>query len=226
VAGEIVPPQRSAPKFYVIVNNVAKKANVGTMVRSAAAFGATAMLIVGRKKSTTFFGSFGSNKHLKIMYFDKLEDACAFARSKGCVVWGVEIDSEAVSVVSRPFRGSAAFLMGNEGHGLNAQERRAVDRLVYIPHHGNGTASLNVTVASSIIFHQYATWARYPEREFEGQKMVVDPVVYKSGADLDAGDLRVRAKRRAEREAAAQEVDSMAAASMAALLGSSGASDY
>ena len=69
------PARRAVPEFYVIVNNVAKKANVGTMVRSAAAFGATAMLIAGRKKSTTFFGSFGSNKHLKIMYFDKLEEA-------------------------------------------------------------------------------------------------------------------------------------------------------
>ena len=97
----------AAARFYVIVNNVAKKANVGTMVRSAAAFGAKAMLIVGRKKSTTFFGSFGSNKHLKIMYFDKPVDG-AFARAKGCVVWGIEMDRDAVSVVSRPLRGSAA----------------------------------------------------------------------------------------------------------------------
>ena len=210
------------PEFYVIVNNVSKKANVGTMVRSAAAFGAKAMLIVGRKKSTTFFGSFGSDTHVKIMYFDKLGEACQFARSRGCEILGIEIDSEARSIISHPFKGSVAFLMGNEGHGLTDHERRFIDRLVYIPHYGNGTASLNVTVASSIIFHHYAAWAGYREREFEGQKMVVDPIVHKRG-ELDADDMQLRARRKAMKEAASasQDVDISA---MANVLGES--TDY
>tara|TARA_B100000780_G_C21058037_1_gene425176 strand:- start:345 stop:1124 length:780 start_codon:yes stop_codon:yes gene_type:complete len=187
------------PAYYIIINNVAKKANIGTMMRSAAAFGATAMFVVGRKKSTTMFGSFGTNKHMKVIYFDKLHQAVEHAKRLGCTIWGVEIDEKAVSIVSHPFRGSAAFLMGNEGHGLTESERKVIDRYVYIPHHGNGTASLNVTVASSIIFQHYATWAGYEEREFEGQKMVVDPVKLKTAPDAD--DLKVRAKRKAEREA-------------------------
>ena len=195
----------SSPHWFAIVNNVSKRSNVGTMVRSAAAFGARAMLVVGRKKSTSFFGAFGSHKHVQILYFDRLTDACDYARGTGCTVWGVEIDSAARSVVGHPFRGPAAFLMGNEGHGLTASERAAVDALVYIPHHGNGTASLNVTVASSIIFHHFATWARYPERAFAGQKMVVDPPACKTGeGDLDAVDLRTR-DRRAKAKAAALE---------------------
>ena len=47
-------PQPS-PHFYVIINNVAKKTNVGNMLRSCAAFNAKAMLVVGRKKQVTFF---------------------------------------------------------------------------------------------------------------------------------------------------------------------------
>jgi hypothetical protein len=46
---------------------------------------------------------------------------------------------------------------------------------VYIPQHGPGTASLNVTVAASIVLHHFATWAGYQEREREGAKFVVAP---------------------------------------------------
>jgi hypothetical protein len=38
-----------------------------------------------------------------------------------------------------------------------------------------GTASLNVTVAASIILHHFAVWAAYPERQREGAKFIVDP---------------------------------------------------
>ena len=85
---------------------------------------------------------------------------------------------------------------------MSSREKPLTVLCIY--HTRNGTAR-DVTVASSIIFHQYATWAGYPEREFEGQKMVVDPVVHKTG-ELDADDLRVRAQRRALREAQRQRM--------------------
>lgn len=50
---------------------------------------------------------------------------------------------------------------------------RLCDGFVYIPQHGPGTASLNVTVAASIVLHHFAVWAGYPEREREGAKFVV-----------------------------------------------------
>ena len=195
------------PAFYIIIHNVAKKQNIGTMMRSAAAFGAAGMFVVGRKKSTTMFGSFGTNKHVKVAYFDKLQEAVDHAKTLGCVIWGVEIDSRAVSIVKHPFHGSVAFLMGNEGHGLTDKERQVVDRYVYIPHYGNGTASLNVTVASSIIFQHYATWAGYDEREFAGQKMVVDAPDVKLSPD--ANDLQLRAGRKARHDVQETSVENV-----------------
>ena len=55
------------------------------------------------------------------------------------------------------------------------------DQFVYIPHYGNGTASLNVAVAASIVFHHFAMWAKYAERERKGNKFVVTPVIPPSG---------------------------------------------
>lgn len=50
---------------------------------------------------------------------------------------------------------------------------RLCDGFVYIPQHGPGTASLNVTVAASIVLHHFAVWAGYPERQRQGAKFVV-----------------------------------------------------
>ncbi len=48
------------------------------------------------------------------------------------------------------------------------------DSFVYIPQYGMGTASLNVTVAASIILHQFALWAEYEEAPRQGVKFVVE----------------------------------------------------
>jgi len=44
---------------------------------------------------------------------------------------------------------------------------------VYIRQYGSGTASLNVSVAASIVMHHFAMWANYDERAREGEKFLV-----------------------------------------------------
>lgn len=39
--------------------------------------------------------------------------------------------------------------------GLSAKECEICDFFIYIPQYGGGTASLNVTVAASIVLHHY-----------------------------------------------------------------------
>ena len=64
-----------------------------------------------------------------------------------CTLCGVEITEGAAGVHKHPFRGSTAFLMGNEGHGLTEAQLAACDHFVYIPQHSTATASLNVNAA-------------------------------------------------------------------------------
>lgn len=42
-----------------------------------------------------------------------------------------------------------------QGSGLSAKEYEICDFFVYIPQYGCGTASLNVTVAASIVLHHF-----------------------------------------------------------------------
>ena len=44
------------------------------------------------------------------------------------------------------------------------------DHFVYIPQYTSKTASLNVTVATSIVLQRFASWAAYKEAEMHGEK--------------------------------------------------------
>ena len=59
------------------------------------------------------------------------------------------------------FRGNTVFMLGNEGSGLNKNQIDICDHFVYIPQYTEKTASLNVAIAGSIIFHHFAIWANY-----------------------------------------------------------------
>lgn len=60
-----------------------------------------------------------------------------------------------------------------QGSGLSPQQAQLCDAFVYIPQYGAGTASLNVTVAASIVLQHFAVWAGYPERPRTGEKYKV-----------------------------------------------------
>ncbi|XP_010242551.1 PREDICTED: uncharacterized protein LOC104586876 isoform X1 [Nelumbo nucifera] len=157
---------------FVMVHNIAKRHNVGTLARSATAFGVSELILVGRRDFNAF-GSHGSTSHLRFRHFHSLHDARLYLKERDCDICGVEITDGAVAVNQHPFRKSTAFLLGNEGTGLSTKECEICDFFVYIPQYGSGTASLNVTIAASIVLHHFGVWAGFPERTRDGNKFVV-----------------------------------------------------
>ncbi|KAJ8636556.1 hypothetical protein MRB53_010823 [Persea americana] len=163
----------AAAESFVVVHNVAKRHNVGTLARSATAFGVSELVLVGRRDFNAF-GSHGSTSHLRFRHFHSLSEARIYLKNeKDCDICGVEITDGAVAVNHHPFRKSTAFLLGNEGTGLSAKESEICDFFVYIPQYGCGTASLNVTVAASIVLHHFGVWAGFPERIRDGNKFTI-----------------------------------------------------
>lgn len=127
---------------YVVVHNIAKRHNVGTLARSATAFGVSELILVGRRDFNAF-GSHGSTSHLRFRHFHSLSDArqflkvrflfnpslfcfflgseceilnwvLCFLKEKDCDICGVEITDTAMPVNQHPFNKSTAFLLGNE----------------------------------------------------------------------------------------------------------------
>ncbi|KAL2650198.1 hypothetical protein R1flu_018326 [Riccia fluitans] len=166
--------EESPPRFesFILVHNVAKRHNLGTIARSATAFGVTELILVGRKDFNAF-GSHGASLHVQFRHFHTLPEAALYLKAKNVDICGVEIVDGAKAVNKHPFTRSTCFMLGNEGTGLSKKEMEICDFFVYIPQCGAGTASLNVTVAGSIVLHHFAVWAGFEEREREGHKFVV-----------------------------------------------------
>eukprot|EP01023_Acetabularia_acetabulum_P031137 TRINITY_DN29319_c0_g1_i1.p1 TRINITY_DN29319_c0_g1~~TRINITY_DN29319_c0_g1_i1.p1 ORF type:complete len:219 (+),score=22.93 TRINITY_DN29319_c0_g1_i1:120-776(+) len=162
------------PKCYVIVFNISKRANIGTLLRCCTAFNVTTVCLVGSRQFNTF-GAHGSDDFVHFMHFNTLEECTQHLKNDcKCRIIGIEITDEAQNVTSHPFEGNTAFMLGNEGTGMTEKQITLCDSFVYIPQFGAGTASLNVTVAASIVLHHFASWAGFQERHREGQKYVVD----------------------------------------------------
>ena len=160
------------PESILVLHNVAKKKNFGDLIRTASALGVREVVVVGAQKLQSF-GAHGCAGFLRFSHFNKLPEAIAYLHDvRGAKLCGVEIMPEAAPVQSHPFCGPTAFLMGNEGQGLTPTQISACDQFVYIPHHSDATASLNVNAAAAVVLHHYAMWAALPEAIRDGFKYV------------------------------------------------------
>ena len=139
----------------------------------AAAMGVEEIIVVGAKNPATH-GAQGCASHVKFSHFLNFKTACAYLRDvRRASLCGVEITPDAQPVQKHPFKGTTAFLMGNEGQGLTPQQIEACEQFVYIPQHSDATASLNVNAACAVVLHHFAMWAALPEAPREGFKFDV-----------------------------------------------------
>ena len=132
--------------------------------------GVEEIIVVGAKNLATH-GAQGCASHVKFSHFLNFKTACAYLRDvRRASLCGVEITPDAQPVQKHPFKGTTAFLMGNEGQGLTPQQIEACEQFVYIPQHSDATASLNVNAACAVVLHHFAMWAALPEAPREGYK--------------------------------------------------------
>lgn len=168
-------------KIYLVIFNISKRPNVRSLLCTAAAFGCHGVFVVGQrnfdlnpdgKDVPTPIKEFIRNGNAKtdkegmfVQHFDKWKIFVEFLRAQQhprIQMIGVEIHVDAKSIdhyCTNTTEGAnngndIAFLMGNEGQGLSDKQMEACDGFVRIPQYGNGTASLNVNVAASIILQR------------------------------------------------------------------------
>lgn len=120
-----------SPPLYLIVYNVSKRHNIGTLLRCATAFAARAVCLVGAREYNSW-GAHGSEAHVPLRHYASLEAAAADLKGPlGCRVVGVEIAEGAVAVQRFPWAaGPVALMLGNEGAGLSERQARLCDAFV------------------------------------------------------------------------------------------------
>ena len=171
--------------FYLLIYNISKKNNIGTLIRSASAFNVKKVLVLGENKKVLkkFFGSQGTVKKTEFLFFEDSKTLKEFCKENKIFICGIEIGEESKPIQSQPFKGNTLFVLGNEGLGMNRKQKEILDHSVYIPQYSSKTGSLNVAIAASIIFHHFGVWANYKEATFTSSKFDVQYI--KGGIDYN-----------------------------------------
>uniref|UniRef100_K3WZH7 tRNA/rRNA methyltransferase SpoU type domain-containing protein n=1 Tax=Globisporangium ultimum (strain ATCC 200006 / CBS 805.95 / DAOM BR144) TaxID=431595 RepID=K3WZH7_GLOUD len=165
---EAIATSAPLPALYVVLSNKSSKQNLGTYLRTASAFGATQVVVVGSLRFGTH-GSHRAHKYVDIVHFYKFDEAKAYLKSRGCDIIGVKQHASSSATHQAPFHGSTAFVIDNEVPGLSDDQLAICDSLVHVPCHGaQATAlSLDTTVVTAIVLHNFTKWAKFPPRSME-----------------------------------------------------------
>jgi len=139
--------------FHVAIENWQHDLNIGTVVRTANAFLAKEVHVVGRRRWNRR-GAMVTDRYQHIRHHESVGDLLAWARAHGLVVVGVDNlpGSVPLETVTLPRR--CLLLFGQEGPGLSAPARDALELVCSIAQYGS-TRSINAGVASGIAMHAW-----------------------------------------------------------------------
>ena len=132
--------------------------NVGTIIRSAAAFGFDGVLLSGGCADVynrkTIRAAMGNLFRIKTYVTESPEDTVRFLRSRGRRVLCAELRPSSVSMNDIEFKASDVAVVGNEGTGIPESVSALCDGSFFIPISPR-VESLNVASAASVIaYHQ------------------------------------------------------------------------
>jgi tRNA (guanosine-2'-O-)-methyltransferase len=143
----------SDTRLALLVDSVAQPFNVGSIVRSAAAFGAEHLWLCGNTAPLGHPGvsktALGTQRLVAATVEPNPVAAAKAAAGAGLRVVVVELASGAVPLHEAPLDGDVCLALGNEDHGCTAALLAVADAVTYIPQPGR-VGSLNVAVAAAV----------------------------------------------------------------------------
>jgi len=144
--------------FHVAIENWEHDRNIGTVVRTANAFAAAEVHIVGRRRWNRR-GAMMTDVYQHVRHHATVEDLATWAATQGLPVIGVDNLPGAVPLETADLPQRCVLLFGQEGPGLSAAARAAAAQVVSIAQFGS-TRSINSGVAAGIAMHAWIRrWA-------------------------------------------------------------------
>lgn len=151
----------SGPTLVAVLEEVRDPGNAGTIIRTADAAGADAVIFTGRTvdlyNPKVVRASTGSIFHIPVAVSAELADVRSRARAAGLQLLAADITGDDVlsvraqGVLAEP----TAWVFGNEAHGLPEDKLALADRAVSVPIYGRAE-SLNLATAASVCLYESA----------------------------------------------------------------------
>lgn len=140
-------------RLALLLDSVGQPFNVGSIVRSAAAFGAEHLWLCGSTAPLSHPGvartALGTQRLVSSSSEANAVAAVKAAADAGLRVIAIELAAGALPLHQAPLGGDVCLAIGNEDHGCSAALLAAADAVAYIPQPGR-VGSLNVAVAAAV----------------------------------------------------------------------------
>ena len=137
----------------LMLESVRDTGNMGTILRSAKAFGIDALVIssdcADLYNSKTVRAAMGALFTQKVVIVDDISAVISAFRDNGNRIFAAALEREAKKLGSFKLEKGDIIIVGNEGHGLSKDVIDACNECVYIPME-SGSESLNASIAASV----------------------------------------------------------------------------
>ena len=142
--------------FHVAIENWEHDRNIGTVVRTANAFAAAEVHIVGRRRWNRR-GAMMTDVYQHVRHQASVEDLAAWAEGEALPIVGIDNLPGAQPLETAVLPERCVLLFGQEGPGLSPEARSASAQVLSISQFGS-TRSINAGVAAGIAMH---AWIRH-----------------------------------------------------------------
>jgi TrmH family RNA methyltransferase len=168
VAVAAIPPDdfaripQASDLLAVVFDRPASPGNIGTLIRSADAFGAHGLIVTGHAADPydpkAVRASTGSLLAVPVIRAASHTDVTSWARASGAAIIGTDEKGEA-DIAAVTLTGPTVLVIGNETTGLSAAWRQACDVIARIPITG-AASSLNAAGAATVVLYEAARQRR------------------------------------------------------------------
>ena len=149
-------------EFHVAIENWQHDLNIGSIVRTANAFAARTVHIVGRRRWNKR-GAMVTDRYQHVLHHPTIDDFVEWCRAENLPIIGVDNVPGSVPIESTGLPKSCVILFGQEGPALSPEAIAASDIVGEITQFGS-TRSLNASAAAAIIMHSWIREHVSPKR--------------------------------------------------------------
>ena len=139
--------------FHVAIENWKHDLNIGTVVRTANAFLAAEVHIVGKKRWNRR-GAMVTDRYQHVRHHPTPEALSDWAAGAGIEVIGIDNLPGAIPIDAEPLPKNCVLVFGQEGPGLSENMRPVLAQCRSIPQFGS-TRSINAGVAAGIAMYSW-----------------------------------------------------------------------
>lgn len=139
--------------FHVAIENWQHDLNIGSIVRSANAFGAAAVHIIGRRRWNRR-GAMVTDRYQTVLHHPEVADFADWAATEGVPIIAIDNvpGAQPIEITRMPQR--CALLFGQEGPGLSPEALDAAEAVLEITQFGS-TRSINASAAAAVAMHAW-----------------------------------------------------------------------